>query len=323
MPIWYRIPSPPSAGITTRKTPNNLPDECVMDYNQLKGRPPFPFETIAVAVAFSPRLEMMLNEARQLARTFKAELLLIHVGKRTSGKEAVLQELLGKLGMERGAKMIWKTGDPVSSLLKTCKENMVDLLILGALRQETVLRYYLGSVARGLSRRAKCSLLLLIEPLVTFTRFQRIVVDCVDNPKTIHTLKTASYFAREVGAREMRMVKEVDQDALAIAISDDRTAEERNFVKKRSLVEADEKLREKIAGCRTDGMTVLSTVLTGRPGYVIRNYADECNADLLAINSPDGGYGLIDRIFTHDMEYILEHLPCNLLIVHSRLNDTT
>ena len=38
------------------------------------------------------------------------------------------------------------------------------------------------------------------------------------------------------------------------------------------------------------------------------------------LNSPDGRYGLIDRIFTHGMEYILEDLPCNMLIVHSRVS---
>lgn len=52
-----------------------------MDTNRLKGRLPFPFETIAVAVAFSPRLQAILGEARQLAQIFNARLLLIHVGK--------------------------------------------------------------------------------------------------------------------------------------------------------------------------------------------------------------------------------------------------
>jgi nucleotide-binding universal stress UspA family protein len=53
----------------------------------------------------------------------------------------------------------------------------------------------------------------------------------------------------------------------------------------------------------------------------VRQYAEQKKADLLVINSPDVRYGIIDRIFTHDMEYILENLPCNVLIVHSRVGE--
>ena len=46
-----------------------------MDYSHLRGRRPFPFTTIAVAVAFSPRLEALLAEAARLAGIFGAGLL--------------------------------------------------------------------------------------------------------------------------------------------------------------------------------------------------------------------------------------------------------
>lgn len=292
-----------------------------MNTRQLKGRAPFPFETIAVGVAFSPRLEMVLNEASRLSRTFKAELLLIHIGKRTSGKEKVLQDLCAKPAIGRQLKIIWKTGETVSTLLTTCKDNMVDLLILGALQQETMFRYYLGSVAGGLCRRAKCSLLLLTEPKLTGTRFRRIVVDCIEHPKTIHTLNTAFYFAQHTDAQEMRIVREVDQEGLAMAMSDDSTTQEHLSVKEQFIREAETTLQKLAAGCTTAGLTVLSKVLVGRQGFMIRGYTENCRADLLVIHSPDGRYGLMDRIFTHDMEYILEHLPCNMLIVHSRLAD--
>lgn len=292
-----------------------------MDYSRLKGRPPFPFETIAVAVAFSPRLEALLAEAARLAGTFHAQLLLIHVGKRTAGKEAVLQEMCGRMGIGAESRMIWQAGDPVSSLLKICKENLVDLLILGALRRENVFRYYLGSVARGMSRRAKCSLLLLIEPTVAGSKFQKIVVGCVEHAKTIHTLNATIYFARQVECREMCVVKEVDQAGLAMAMSDDSTTIESTRVKGQLLLDEEAKLAEMTAGCDTGDVIISRKVLSGRPGFVIRQYAADSNADLLAINSPDSRYGIMDRIFTHDMEHILENLPCNMLIVHSRLPD--
>lgn len=290
-----------------------------MDYNRLKGRPPFPFETIAVAVAFSPRLVALLAEAARLAGIFNAQLLLIHVGKRTAGKEAVLREMCERVKIGAAPQIIWQTGDPVSSLLKACKENLVDLLILGALRRENVFRYYLGSVARGMSRRAKCSLLLLTEPTVSGTQFAKIVVGCVEHAKTVHTLNTTIYLARRVGCGEMRVVKEVDQAGLAMAMSDDSTTIESARVRGQLLLDEEAKLAEMTAACDTGDILVSRKILPGRPGFAIRQYATDCRADLLAINSPDSRYGIMDRIFTHDMEHILEDLPCNMLIVHSRL----
>jgi nucleotide-binding universal stress UspA family protein len=55
----------------------------------------------------------------------------------------------------------------------------------------------------------------------------------------------------------------------------------------------------------------------GKPGYTIAHYAKAKRADLLVVNSPDTKLGLLDRIFKHDLEYILADLPTDLLIVHT------
>jgi nucleotide-binding universal stress UspA family protein len=292
-----------------------------METSRLKGRPSFPFETIAVAVAFSAKLEAIMTEARQLANSFTAKLLLIHVGTHTPEKEASLMKICEDLGIAREVKTIWGTGDTVTTLLETCKLHMVDLLILGARRRENVFRYYLGSIARSLCRRAKCSLLLLTEPKFTGTSFQRIVIDCVEHPKTTQTLNTAFYFAGCVGSSDIRAIREVDQTGLAMAMSDDSTTGEHLRVKEQLARDAEEKLRDFTSGRVTETMAVQTAVLSGRPGFTIRKYAEECEADLLVIHSPDGQYRLMDRIFAHDLEHILEHLPSNMLIVHARIGD--
>ena len=294
-----------------------------MDSSRLKGRPSFPFETIAVAVAFSPKLEAIMHEAKRLADSFEAKLLLIHVGTHTAEKEAILRNISTNLGIDREIRTVWGNGDTVTTLLETCKQHMVDLLILGARKRENVFRYYLGSIARGLSRRAKCSLLLLTEPQLSGTNLQKIVVDCVDHPKTPHALNTAFYFAAGVESEEIRAIREVDQTGLAMAMSDDSTTGERAEVKEQLVLEAKEKLEALTAGHATATLDVQTAVLVGRPGFTIRKYAEDSGADLLVIHSPDSRYRLMDRIFTHDLEHILEHLPCNMLIVHARIGDAT
>jgi len=214
--------------------------------------------------------------------------------------------------------MLWTTGETVATLLKLCKDNSVDLLILGARRRENRLRYYLGSVAHQLSRAAKCSLLLLTEPTVATTSFQRLVISGVSNPKTVHTLDTALYFAEQVGSDDLTVVTEIDQPGLAMAMAEDSTASEVSRTKRRISSAETDKVQALLKQCHPGVLEVAEKIIHGRPGYAIRQYAESSQADLLVINSPDGRYGLIDRIFTHGMEYILEELPCNMLIVHSR-----
>ncbi|NTV13533.1 MAG: universal stress protein [Desulfobulbaceae bacterium] len=291
-----------------------------MDYHKLKGRPSYPFETIGVAVAFSPRLELVLGEARRLAATFSARLVMIHVGERTEAKELLLRQTMAKVGLDDPEiPVVWREGDPVSRLLETCKDNTVDLLLLGARRRENMLRYYLGSVARGLSRAAKCSLLLLTEPQAAGSVFAKIVVSGVANPKTIHTMNAAVYLARELGGQEMTVVSESDQPGLAMAVAEDSRVEEARHFKDQFTSEAGEQAHALVCLCSPGELRITEKVVHGRPGYAIRQYAEQVGADLLVLNSPDSRYGLIDRIFTHGMEYILEDLPCNMLIVHSRV----
>lgn len=294
-----------------------------MDYSKLKNRPSWPFETIGVAVAFSPRLENLLSEAKILAGKFNASLVLMHVGERTRDNEHKLAELMAKVGIdEKKARVVWNDGEPVETLLHLSKLHIVDLLVIGALQKENLLRFYVGSTARQVARKAKCSVLLLTEPHLNGTRFRKMAVHITDSPKTIHTLNTAIYFARSNATKEIIAISETHQPGLAMTIADDSTAGEASRIKKEFRTEAQERVNELITSCNKEQKIEISEKqVSGKPGFATRQFAATKKADLLVINSPDVKYGLMDRIFTHDMEYILEDLPCNLLIVHSRVNN--
>jgi nucleotide-binding universal stress UspA family protein len=292
----------------------------LMDLSKLKRRPAYPFETIAVAVSFSPRCLPVLAQAKYLADVLKATLILIHIGEKSSDKERQLDELMNKLGMDDSHyRVIWMDGEPVETILKLCKLNVVDLLVLGALEKENVLKYYLGSIARKISRRAKCSVLLLTNPTEQPLKYKKIVVNGVENPKTVHTINTAFYLAQYVMAKDVTIVNEVNVPGLAMAIADDSTAPEAKEIKKHFSEEVEENIISIVKKCNTHGINVTNKSIKGKPGYAISKFAKDRRADILVINSPDTSLNLLDRIFTHDIEYILAHLPCNLLIVHSRI----
>ena len=291
-----------------------------MDLSKLKKRPSYPFETIAVAISFSSRCEFILAEAKRLSDLLGASLLLLHIGDKSSEKEQELDAMMARAGVsEHHSRVIWMEGDPVDTILKLCKLNIVDLLILGALEKENLLKFYIGSIARNISRKAKCSVLLLTNPNITPQKLKRFVVNGVENPKTIHTINTSLYLAKSLKVKDVTIVNEVHVPGLAMAIADDSTAPEAKEIKKLFTEEGEESLQQVVNQCDAGDVKVLNKIIKGKPGYAISKYARDKKADLLVINSPDTQLNLLDRIFAHDIEYILADLPCNVLIVHSRV----
>jgi nucleotide-binding universal stress UspA family protein len=291
-----------------------------MDLSKLKKRPSYPFENIGVAIGFSPNLLAILAEAKMLADTLKSNLFLFHIGEKTADKEEALEKILRESGIDiKKIRVMWMDGEPVDTLLKLCKLNAIDLLIMGALKKENLFRYYLGSIARSFSRKAKCSVLLVTDPTVPPRKPKKVVVNGVENLKTKHTINTAFYLSRNLGITDISIVKETHMPGLAMTIAESATAPEVTKIKKEYSVEDISSLHSIVESCHAEGLNVKEKVVTGKPGYAIRAYAESRKADLLVINSPDTHLNILDRIFTHDMEYILEDLPCDLLIVHSRV----
>ena len=140
-------------------------------------------------MAFSPNLKANLFEAARLAVFFESKLFLIHVGDPSEDKIKALKIILAPFKKDAlDYEVIFKMGNPVDVILKTTEEQNIDLLILGALQQERFIKYYLGSIARKLTRKAKCSILLLIKPSVNRVPCQHIVVNGLKDPKTERTI---------------------------------------------------------------------------------------------------------------------------------------
>jgi len=286
----------------------------------IKGKPSFPFETIALAVAFSPRLEALIAEMKRFTSIFHAKAVFVHVGKRSAEKEKHLQNILSHYGFNETNSVIeWEDGESVETILAVCKRNVVDLLIIGAVEKENMLKYFLGSVSREISRRAKCSVLMLTDPKLNPVPFQRMVVNGHDHPKSIHSIETALYFAEKENLDEIIVVDEVDIPAVSMSIANDSPEPEVTQIKESIVAEESSRLTDMLSTIHSNGIKLRAKTFTGRRGFTIGQYAQEMNADLLVVNSPDHHMNIFDRIFTHDLEYMLADLPCNMLIVHSRV----
>lgn len=292
-----------------------------MDLSKLKNRAAYPFETIAVGLSFSPQCKYVLLGAKQLADTLGSTLILIHIGEKTSEYENLLDSMMQEVGLNSNdTRVIWMEGDIVDTILQLCKLNIVDLLVLGAIQKENIFKFYVGSIARSISRKAKCSVLLLTKPDGQTQKLKRIIVNGVENPKTVHTVNTALYLAKHLNVSEVTIVNEIHVPGLAMTMAEDSTAPQAKEIKRHLAEEGEETLHSVINKCDSGDIKITEKIIKGKPGYAISQYAKNKKADLLIINSPDTNLNLFDRIFTHDMEFILAELPCNVLIVHSRVN---
>jgi nucleotide-binding universal stress UspA family protein len=270
---------------------------------------------VLIGIAFSPNLKSNLFEAVRMANMFDAQLICVHVGAESDQKKEDLSTLLKETEpLKKPLKVIWQTGNPVDVILKTCSQEQIDLLILGALQQENLLKYYVGSIARKLTRKAPCSVLLMIKPSVIRVPCKHIVVNGLHDTKTAKTIETAFHFSKQLNCKKVTIVEEVSQSELHVEVHDDRTLRKSTIVKERIKNREDHRIKKILTNIDSEGIIVKMQSIFGRRGYSIGHYAKVKRADLLVMNAPDN-IRFIDRIFPHDIEYILSELPTDVLIV--------
>ena len=270
---------------------------------------------ILIGIAFSPNLKPNLFEAIRIANLFNAELIGVHVGEKTTKKEKDLNAVLSEAdALNIPLKTIWQEGEPVEVILKTSVDEVVDLLILGALKKEKLLKYYVGSIARKITRKASCSILLLIKPSIIRQFCKHIVVNGLKDDKTEETIKTAVLFAKHLLCKKMTIVEEISQSELHVKVNDDKSLRKSTIVKERLKIREDRRVKNILKEIDCIDISIKTQSIFGTRGYSIGHYAKVKRADLLVMNAPTK-IGILDRIFPHDIEYILSELPTDVLIV--------
>jgi nucleotide-binding universal stress UspA family protein len=275
------------------------------------------FRRIGLAIAFSPTAELMLSEAYRLATACQAELLLIHVGEKTSVQEQRMDQLLAGRAIEKSRVQVqWLKGDPASVLLNTCRHSGVDLLITGALKKENILQYYVGTIARKVLRRAGCSVLTIVNPSLESRPWKTIVVNAEDSPYVEQAIRTACQLGMMTSGAWIHIVRELKLYGLTMATSDQFTEVEYEGARQKLVRQEVEKVEAILQRIDHEGLKINIKVVSGKSGFELPKFANRKGADLLVLGASPRRSSFLDRLFPHDMEYILADLPCNVLIVH-------
>jgi nucleotide-binding universal stress UspA family protein len=278
-----------------------------------------PFKNVAMALAYSPRWRAMVSESVRVAERFDANLYLMHVGPEIAEEVDELEKLLEDIQCNRSKiHVINQDGQPVETLLALCRDYKIDLLIAGALQRENIYNFYMGSIARNLCRKTDLSLMLMISPEERQHPCKRIVVNGNDHPKTFDTIRVAMKVAESLESAEVHIIEEIEPSKVGIKVDDDKSLEKAHIITEK--LQADEMHRVEDLIARMEDhpdIDLHNQAIVGKKGSTIGQYALAKKADLLILNSPDTKLGILDRVFTHDLEYILQDLPCDILIVHS------
>lgn len=272
-------------------------------------------QNIGLAISFSPNSMAHLSLAISLCKRWKSSLTLMYVGKSSPDVEekfGAIKDANQKDGIS--TEIIMRSGDPAKNILSVAKEKQVQLLLAGALEREDLKGYYVGSVARKLMRSAQCSTLILTSGFLKNPDFKKIFVTAEFSDSNELALVFAADFARIYNA-SLGLIREFQVPGLAMAVGATGSTHETSEALQKWKREEEEKMDLYIREHDFSRIPLTKKCIYGKEGFESQSYAKEQHADLFIMNAPVHKLSIWDRIFQHDVEYVLKELPCSVLLV--------
>jgi nucleotide-binding universal stress UspA family protein len=276
------------------------------------------FQKIGLAIAFSPTAQAMLAEATRLAKLFSADLVLVHVGNHGAEEEEKIRQLTHAINLTSGYKIIWRHGNPVKEILRACREEHIDLLVAGALKKEKMVKHYIGSVARGIMRKADCSVYMVNNPSLHPEPIQQIVVNAEDSSHVEEAIALACRIAELEKSSWVHIVRELKLLGLALTANQQSTEQEYTEYKQSLMREEINSVEKILTSIPHEKIKINIKMLSGKSGFELCKFVERKQAGLLMVGAPPRRLSFFDRIFPHDLEYVFADLPCNLLVVNQQ-----
>ena len=261
------------------------------------------YRRIGVATTFSPRFLAVLAEAARISRLFDSPLHLIHAAEEKPEKLSRFKAALQVLDLPAGSPIHFEHGEPSEAILRVQSENQIDLLIAGALEQESLHRNFTGDVARKLLVQAPCDLLLFVEPDERAVPPAQIYVAIPDfSPFSRETFLRSTAFAEKIGAQEVILLHV--QSTFA-------EAKEKALGHEPPSVE--DALAEWTSDRPTSKLSLDTHSMRGNTGFTACEYIQSSQANLLVLPSHIGHPTL--PVFAPVLDWIIQVIPTNLWVM--------
>lgn len=270
---------------------------------------------ILVGAAFSPNLKVNIIQACRFATYFNAKLYIVHIGTFDQEKQKKIDTIVGDFEYQGAIEYVFKEGNPVQVLSQICNQNQIGLLILGALQRENVYKHYIGKVAKKLTRKVHCSVLLLRNQSKKEFIKKHIVINGLACEKSAKTIETGLYVGHSLSSNKVTIVEEVENNGLKV--DDERSLRKATIDYDRKSHQEDLRIKKILSKVPENYLSKIEIKLQsifGRSGYSIGHYARVVRADLLIMNIPERK-GIFKKIMMDDLDFILSELPTDVLII--------
>lgn len=274
---------------------------------------------ILVAVAGRGLCEEMLNMLMDLPSLQQASITLLHV----VPSQVTAEGMSAKL--EEGGKILaqavqsvkvdpnrvnprLKQGDPKDIVCQVADEENADLIIIGSRglgRLQAILENSVSQYVFQLTSRP----MLLVKDDTYVKKLRRVMVAYNSSPEAQECLKTAIDFVKDIQGGQL-IIAHVNKD-LSGKSAEDYTANAEN----------DPVLAPAVAQAKQMGLSYRCVTGTGKPGPEICRIAEDINADLLLLGSPDRrptvakSFIDIDRLLGNSLsDYVRVYANCPVLL---------
>ncbi|MDO6739055.1 universal stress protein [Wenyingzhuangia sp. 2_MG-2023] len=254
-------------------------------------------------------------EACRFANYFNAKLYVVHIGEDESSKRDFFNQVIEEFGFDGDVEFVFKQGNPVKTLSRFCDENKIDLLILGAVKREKLLKHYLGSVARKLTQQVKCSVFLVIRHSEEEISKKHIVVNGFETEQSQSTISTAFYVAKTLSSKKITIVEEIKNNK--VKVDDDRSLRRATITHERKVHQENLRIKKIIDTVEHDYKNNIEVKLQGifgKSGYSIGHYARVVRADLLIMDTARK-QNVLKKMVANDLRFLLSELPTDVLIL--------
>lgn len=256
-----------------------------------------------MASTFSPRFQAVICEGDRLARRLDAPLSVIHGDRESEEKAQRFREALASIHRSEETPILWAedpSAAPAESILTTCRQGGVDILLAGALERDNDHRFFLGGVARTLLQYAPCDLLLVTRPSEQETHFHHVVIEVTLANPLLHAIQKSLHVAQRIGAEKVTFISVITPFDEVVAGSCSSRPHDEDW-----LIE----LLDPLTGFDGD---VETQIIRSTTGFGVCDFVQEVGADLLIVIAQSE---LAERRLPAHMDWLLQVIPTNVLLL--------
>jgi len=213
--------------------------------------------------------------------------------------------------------VIVRVGDPATVIVDTARTRRSDLVVVSTHGRSGLSRFFLGSTAEAVVRRAPCPVLTVRRRVLARTvaaakptseQINRILVPVDFSAPSRTAVRHAAAFAQRFGAslRLLHVVRRVEVPA--------RLALEARRLQAAVYLDGEERLAAWAERVVPNGVAVKHVVAVGEPYDVITGMARREKLDLIVI-STHGHTGLNRLFLGSTAERIVRHAACPVLVI--------